>query len=200
MIDTIAAPTAKAALRAAALGRRDAIGPASRETASAAIAERAVASSPKRGPAVLAAYRAIRTEVDPAAIVDWALGAGHRGRAPGRSAIPPTLVFRHYQPGVPLAPAGFGTLAPDRQTAEVDPDVVVVPLAGFDRVGHRLGYGRGYYDRGLANAARARPQAADDRPCIRGQEVDAIPAEPHDVRLDWVVTENGAHRLPISFE
>jgi 5-formyltetrahydrofolate cyclo-ligase len=70
-----------------------------------------------------------------------------------------------------------------------EPDLILVPLVAFDRRGHRLGYGRGYYDRAIA-AARANGRRV---PLVglafAVQEVELIPAEPHDVRLDWVVTE-----------
>jgi 5-formyltetrahydrofolate cyclo-ligase len=65
-------------------------------------------------------------------------------------------------------------------------DLMVLPLAAFDPAGNRLGYGRGYYDR-LLGSATTRPLligAAFEIQCV-----DAIPHEPHDVRLDWIVTE-----------
>ncbi len=65
-----------------------------------------------------------------------------------------------------------------------------MPMVAFDRSGTRLGHGKGHYDRALAKLA-----ARGIRPKLVGiafaaQEVEVIPAEPHDVRLDWIVTEN----------
>jgi 5-formyltetrahydrofolate cyclo-ligase len=72
-------------------------------------------------------------------------------------------------------------------------DIVFVPLVGFDASGMRLGMGAGYYDRAFAFV---KPRGAWHRPKLIGvgfaaQRVAAIPAEPHDVRLDAVVTEAG---------
>jgi 5-formyltetrahydrofolate cyclo-ligase len=131
----------------------------------------------------------MRSEADPAPI----LAAAHRGSiAIGLPAILPGahLAFRRYVPGAPLASGGFGTLVPIADNELVDPELVIVPVVGFDRAGTRLGYGKGHYDRTIA-ALRARGL----RPPLVGiafsaQEVDTIPAEPHDARLDMIVTEN----------
>ena len=72
----------------------------------------------------------------------------------------------------------------------VDPDFILVPLAAFDRRGTRIGYGKGYYDMALGglHARGLRPRLVGVAFAV--QEVESIPREPHDVRLDWVVTEN----------
>lgn len=178
----------KAAFRADAMARRDALSPQARAAASAAIAERTIAIAEKLKPAVMAAYRAIRSEVDPDAIVDWALAKDIVVVLPAVSDAA-TLVFRRYRPGDALAAGGFGTLSPPRGAPEIDPDLVVSPMVAFDRSGTRLGHGRGFYDRCMW-ALRARGLS----PTLLGvgfsvQEVAAIPAEPHDVRMDFIVTE-----------
>jgi hypothetical protein len=71
------------------------------------------------------------------------------------------------------------------------PDVALVPLVGFDDAGFRLGYGGGYFDRTLAAAAR--------RPVAIGigyelAHIDTIHPQPHDIAMDWVVTERGIYR------
>ena len=189
MIPSADGQTAKPALRAAALARRDALGRPERAAASEAIATRAIAILTAAGPSVVAAYRAIRSEVDPAAIADWALGQRIAVALPAVSGGD-SLVFRTYRPGEPLTDAGFGTVAPGSQVPEVDPDVIVVPLAAFDRAGHRLGYGRGFYDRGVARLRERGLAPLTLGLAFAVQEVDAIAREPHDVRLDFVVTEN----------
>jgi 5-formyltetrahydrofolate cyclo-ligase len=89
-----------------------------------------------------------------------------------------------------LEPARFGLSVPPAAAGEVDPDVILVPLAGFDRRGHRLGYGAGHYDRALARLIAARPRLVLGL-AYAAQAVDAVPAEPHDRRLDAVLTETG---------
>jgi 5-formyltetrahydrofolate cyclo-ligase len=180
----------KSELRDQALRRRDATDPAFRSKASAAIgghvAPLLVALTPQR----IAAYVPMRSEADPGAIV----AAAHRlGAEIGLPVIAPgaSLVFRRYEPGHALVPGGFGTMIPVEDAPLLDPDLIIVPVVGFDTAGTRLGYGKGHYDRTIA-ALRARGH----RPPLIGiafavQEVDTIPHEPHDVRLDLIVTENG---------
>lgn len=102
-----------------------------------------------------------------------------------------TIVFRELLAGARLVDAGFGTCGPGPEAALVDPDIMLVPLAAFDRHGHRIGYGAGHYDRAIT-----RLRAGGAAPHLIGvafdtQEVDAVPYEPHDVRLDAVLTESG---------
>jgi 5-formyltetrahydrofolate cyclo-ligase len=65
---------------------------------------------------------------------------------------------------------------------------VLVPLAAFDRSGHRIGYGAGHYDRSLVPLRAAGPTVAIGL-AFAAQEIGAVPALPHDVALDYVLTE-----------
>ena len=103
------------------------------------------------------------------------------------------LDMRLWEQGAPLYPSGFGTLAPSEIAPRAEPDVVVMPLLGFDRRGTRLGYGGGYYDRTLA--------ASDPRPKTIGvgfelMRMKSIQPLPHDIPMDLVVTEAGVFRRP----
>jgi 5-formyltetrahydrofolate cyclo-ligase len=179
----------KSELRDQALRRRDATDPAFRAQASASIAARAAPLIAALSPRRIAAYVAMRSEADPLAIVE----AAHRlGAEIALPVIAPgaSLVFRRFEPGHVLVPGGFGTMVPVEAAPLLDPDLIIVPVVGFDRAGTRLGYGKGHYDRTIA-ALRARGL----RPPLVGiafsvQEVDTIPHEPHDVRLDLILTEN----------
>jgi 5-formyltetrahydrofolate cyclo-ligase len=70
-------------------------------------------------------------------------------------------------------------------------EYVLVPLAAFDGFGNRLGYGKGYYDRFLAQLPSTTTKIGL---AYSSQEVDEIPSEAHDVPLDLVITEHGIHR------
>jgi 5-formyltetrahydrofolate cyclo-ligase len=63
-----------------------------------------------------------------------------------------------------------------------------VPLAAFDRAGHRVGYGGGYYDRTFARLRQVKPVIAIGL-AFAVQEIPQVPALSHDVRLDFVLTE-----------
>ena len=98
------------------------------------------------------------------------------------------LVFRLSEPGQPLVPDALGILAPGMAAAEAWPDIVFTPVLAFDRRGGRLGQGGGYYDRTIA-ALRARKPVLVIGVAYAGQEVAEIPQEPHDERLDAILTE-----------
>ncbi len=98
------------------------------------------------------------------------------------------MTFRAWRADDPLAKGFGGIREPDPSAPLVTPDIVVVPLAAFDRRGFRIGYGKGHFDRTLG------PLAREERPLMVGyafalQEVEEVPRELHDVPLDAVVTE-----------
>src|ERR1700677_2629848 len=85
----------------------------------------------------------------------------------------------------------LGILEPSPAAAELIPDIMLVPLAAFDRAGHRIGYGAGHYDFTLAHVRKGKPIAAIGV-AFAVQEIAAVPALPHDVALDYVLTETQA--------
>lgn len=98
------------------------------------------------------------------------------------------LVFRHWFPGVEMQPKAHGIAEPVG-TDVAKPDVLVVPLVGFDDKGYRLGYGGGYYDRTIG--------AASPRPLLIGvgyelSRLHSIRPQAHDMPMDYIVTEAGA--------
>ncbi|MEJ0013692.1 MAG: 5-formyltetrahydrofolate cyclo-ligase [Bauldia sp.] len=178
----------KATLRAEAMARRDTLTTGVREAASVAIAHR-VAQLPEMARArTIAAYMPIWSEVDPRPIIAWAFEHGADVVLP--AVIGGTAMeFRRHRAGDALVAGRFGTMMPHADAEVVDPDVVVSPMVAFDRHGTRLGHGRGFYDRAIAllHAKGARPLLVGV--AFAAQEVAAIPTEPHDVRMDIIVTE-----------
>jgi 5-formyltetrahydrofolate cyclo-ligase len=180
--------TSKASLRAEATARRDTLTTGAREAASVAIAHRA-ASLPELARArVVAAYMPIWSEVDPRPIIAWAFERGLDVVLPAVVAGT-AMEFRRHRAGDPLTAGRFGTMMPHADAEVADPDVIVSPMVAFDREGTRLGHGRGFYDRAIALL-----HAKGIRPLLVGvafaaQEVPGIPAEPHDIRMDIIVTE-----------
>src|SRR6185369_1554619 len=101
------------------------------------------------------------------------------------------LAFREWTPATRLVPDRYGIPTP-ADGAWLVPELILLPLNGFDAAGYRLGYGGGFFDRTLA-ALHPRPLAVGV-----GFEVNrlaTIRPESHDQRLDWIVTEAGAFRM-----
>jgi 5-formyltetrahydrofolate cyclo-ligase len=104
----------------------------------------------------------------------------------GRRGTP--LVFRRWSAATPLVAGKMNIPEPPESAEIVVPDLLFVPLAAFDRRGHRIGYGAGYYDLTLA-ALRAEKRVVAVGLAYAAQEVLFIPSEAHDEPLDFVVTE-----------
>jgi 5-formyltetrahydrofolate cyclo-ligase len=95
------------------------------------------------------------------------------------------LAFRSWTKGDALTTGPFGLSEPSPQVELVMPATLIIPLAAFDRRGHRIGYGKGFYDRALADLPHARTIGL----AFATQEIDFVPDEAHDRALDYVVTE-----------
>lgn len=183
-------PTAsKDPLRATLRQCRDAIPVAQRAAWSEQLAAhgvdalRARVTSPG---AIVGAYWPIRSEADPRPLARALAALGARLALPVVDGD--AMHFRVWDRDDELVPAGFGALGPGPAAARLAPTIVLAPQLGFDAHGQRLGWGKGFYDRYLAQCAA--------RPFVVGiafacQQVVAIPSEPHDHRLDAVLTESG---------
>ena len=178
----------KETLRREALARRDAIAPEQRAALSAQIVLQIAAVIAERRPRYVAAYASIRSEVDTLALLDLMIEQSSVACLP--AVIGERMVFRSWTPGSPLKPGPLGAPEPPAEAAEVMPDLVVAPVAAFDRQGGRLGYGHGFYDKAVA-ALRAEGRAVWLVGAAFGvQQVDTIPLEPHDIPLDLIATES----------
>jgi 5-formyltetrahydrofolate cyclo-ligase len=99
------------------------------------------------------------------------------------------LIMRAWSFGQPLASGVWGIREPLADAPEVLPVVLLVPLLAFDRHGHRIGYGAGYYDMTIT-ALRAQKRVTAVGLAFAAQEIERVPTTPHDARLDLVLTEN----------
>jgi 5-formyltetrahydrofolate cyclo-ligase len=100
------------------------------------------------------------------------------------------LSMRAWKFGDELVPGQWGIREPTPESPAVAPDIFIVPFAAFDRRGYRIGYGAGYYDMTIA-ALKAKKKVLTVGFGFAAQEIPQCPVEPHDQRLDFVLTEKG---------
>jgi 5-formyltetrahydrofolate cyclo-ligase len=181
------ATLSKADLRTAALAKRDALSDEQRAAAAQAMAKRALPFEIAPG-TVVSGYSPIRNEIDPAPLMRHLAGLGAKLALPVVLARGKSLVFRAWSPDDRLMLGPLGIPEPSPAAAEVIPDIMLVPLAAFDRQGHRIGYGAGHYDYTLEHLRKAKAIIAIGT-AFAVQEIKAVPAQPHDVALDYVLTE-----------
>lgn len=177
----------KAVLRRAALGRRREIHQKSAASAAAKLAER-LSDEIDRTHKTIAGYWPIGNEIDCRPALEEMAAIGHDIVLPVVAGQGQVLLFRQWKPGETLESGPFGTSHPGRRALVRTPDLLLLPLVAFDQVGHRLGYGAGYYDRTLWALRRDGGVLAvgvgyDE------QEIEHIPADDHDEIMDAVVTD-----------
>lgn len=178
----------KADIRAGALARRALVSGQVRAEFAASLARDGVSFAQSHGARIIGLYHAIRDEADPSVLLTRLAAAGMATALPVTQARGEPLVFRRWRPGDPLVRGPWGIGEPVPHLPACAPDVLFMPLAAFDRQGHRIGYGGGHYDRALAQLS-ARRKIIAVGVAFSVQEVAALPQEPHDQRLDFVVTQ-----------
>lgn len=172
----------KAAARAEAFARRAEAFAAGQGQAAEILADYL---APHKGK-VLSGYMPMRSEIDPLPAM-----AAHQGPVgvPVIVAKAAPLRFREWSPGCRMVEGTFKALVPE-EGAWLEPEVVIVPMLAFDARGYRLGYGGGFYDRTL-ELLRARGPVLAVGFAFAAQEMDEVPIDQFDQRLDAVVTERG---------
>ena len=181
------ATLSKGDLRAAALAKRDALSDEQRADAAKALASRKLPFEIVPG-MVVSGYSPIRSEIDPTPLMRKLAEQGVRLALPAVMARGKSLAFRAWSPDDRLMMGPLGILEPSPAAAELIPDIMLVPLAAFDSLGHRIGYGAGHYDYTLAHLRKIKAIAAIGI-AFAVQQIKAVPAQPHDVALDYVLTE-----------
>jgi 5-formyltetrahydrofolate cyclo-ligase len=187
MPDAAEVQTEKAQLRAEALARRDALPAAARQAAAAAIANRAFPVAVTPG-TIVSGFSPMNSEINPVPLMRKLSDAGAQLALPVVQARGKPLIMRAWHFGAPLKAGQWGIREPTPDAAEVAPDILIVPLAAFDRAGHRIGYGAGYYDLTI-NALRAKKKIVAVGIAYAVQEIPKVPTTERDARLDLVLTE-----------
>jgi 5-formyltetrahydrofolate cyclo-ligase len=178
----------KRALRRDALARRRAIEPAARDAFSRRLAEEGLRLARLWRPTIVSAFHPLGDEPDTAPLLTALAEAGFATALPTVIGRGSPLIFRLWRPGEPTRGGAMSIREPLESAPAVDPDLLFVPLACFDRQGNRIGYGAGYYDRTLSRLRAMKPVHAAGV-AYGVCEIAAVPYEAHDQSLDAVVTE-----------
>jgi 5-formyltetrahydrofolate cyclo-ligase len=177
----------KAELRRMAMARREALPATDRVAAAQAIAARGMPVKVTPG-MVVSGYSPLKSEISPIPLLRLCADAGAELALPVVMGRGKPLVMRAWAFGAPLASGVWGIREPTPAAPEVFPDILIVPLLVFDRRGHRIGYGAGYYDMTIARLRDMKPVTAIGI-AFAAQEIDEVPTTPRDARLDLVLTE-----------
>lgn len=182
-------------MRREILRARDLLSAGEREKLSRAIHEQLWRIEEFRAAAVIFSYVQFRSEVETLPLINRCLALGKQVAVP--LTIPGEILEPYLlkDPELDLRPGYCSIPEPDpARLALLDPElieVIILPGSVFDRQGGRLGYSGGYYDRFLANRA---PRAIRIGLAYQLQVVPEVPLLSHDMRLDFLVTEQGVVR------
>ncbi len=186
--------TAKQALREKMILRRAQLGPEARAAGARALADSGLNFLSTPPGAKISGYAAIGDELDPSALLQALAALGNPIALPVTIEKDKPLIFRSWQPGAPLHEGSFNVPEPGGEAPELIPDIVLAPMLAFDARGYRLGYGAGYYDRTLA-ALRDKKTIIAIGLAFDASQVDEVPHDEHDQRLDWVLTPSGPIKI-----
>jgi len=177
----------KAKLRHESLARRDVLPPDERAKAAETIAARDLPLAPRPG-LIVSGFMPIRSEINPLPLMRRYAEAGAQLVLPAIDGRGKPLRLRAWKIGDMLVTGQWNIREPAPAAPELVPDLMLVPLAVFDRRGHRIGYGAGYYDMTIAKARAQKPVLAVGV-AFAVQEAPEVPNLARDEPLDLVLTE-----------
>jgi 5-formyltetrahydrofolate cyclo-ligase len=177
----------KSVLRAAALAKRDAMPAAERQAAAEAITARGLPVDITPG-MIVSGFMPMKSEINPLPLLRKFSAAGAQLALPCIAGRGKPLIMRGWKFGDAFKAGQWGIREPVPEAPEVAPDILIVPLACFDRAGHRIGFGAGYYDMTI-RALRQKKKIVAIGIAFAAQEIAAVPATERDERLDFVLTE-----------
>jgi 5-formyltetrahydrofolate cyclo-ligase len=180
---------AKTELRRELLKRRDSIPSHVRAAAAQTIADRALPIELLSG-MLVSGYSPLKSEINPLPLMRRFAEAGAQLALPVVAGRGQPLIMRAWAFDQELGAGVWGIREPKPESPEVFPDILIVPLLGFDGRGHRIGYGAGYYDMTITRLRTLKPIIALGV-AFAAQEIDELPTSPRDARLDLVLTEHG---------
>ena len=174
-------------LRMAARQARALVTPAERDMAGKHVSSLLVESFDFDGK-IVSVYWPIGDELDTRTFIKTASDAGVTLCLPVVLSRNAPLIFRKWISEAHLEAGPHNTRHPGSDAPELVPDILIVPLLGFNRQGVRLGYGGGFFDRTLAKVRKNKEILAIGL-AYAVQEMAKLPVDAHDQPLDWVVTE-----------
>jgi len=198
----------KKKIRARLLRKRDSILPEEKSQKDAAIRERLFGLEEFNRTKSLLAYVSFRSEVDTTGFLQDLLNSGKKLVLPAVDPGHKVLKLYEVKSTSELEYGYMGILEPgvreNREVSLSEVDIVIIPGAGFDLKGNRLGYGGGYYDKLLSEirsqVSGIRKKELNQDPqsptpflialAYEEQIVEEIPSEPHDIKMDMIITEN----------
>jgi 5-formyltetrahydrofolate cyclo-ligase len=175
------------ATRLRLLEERRALAADERDALSARIRDHVLAALDGQLPATLGVYWPIHGELNFSPIAEAVLANGGKVGLPVVVQKAAPVEFWNWRHGERLVRGQWDIPVPKERDVLL-PEVLIVPLVGFDGARYRLGYGGGYYDRTLA-AATPRPRTIGV--AVNSARLATIYPQAHDIPMDVVVTESG---------
>ena len=167
---------------------RRALSQPEQEAAARAVDAQLSAFEPYRAARVVMAYMAFRGELSLEPLIQRAMEEGKTLVLP-RCESDGIMTARRLRAMSELSPGAYGLLEPDASCEIIAPaqiDLILVPGVAFDRMGHRLGQGAGYYDRFLPQTQAVRVGVCHDFALL-----EHVPVKAHDIPMDYVMTTGG---------
>ena len=138
---------------------------------------------------LIAAYFPMPYEADCQDIIEWLYNNSYKVLLPVVSKSKDHLLFNEWKPNSILRKNDYGITEIDNNIF-YDPHIIIVPLLAFDKMGNRLGYGEGWYDKTLAYYSTKNSQVVSVGLGYSFQEVEKVPCAKHDIPLQSIITEN----------
>ena len=146
------------------------------------------------GKCKIGSYFSFRNEISTKLVHELLFSLGFEISLPCINDKDQNLIFRNWKVNDGLVKNKYGILQPKEDAIEDHPEMIIVPLVGFSMLGYRLGYGGGYYDR-FIDVKNKSKKIITVGFGYSFQEVNDLPIESHDQKLNWILTEKYLYKV-----
>ena len=140
---------------------------------------------------VVAGFYPFRNEINTLPLLKVFISNGYKTCLPVTPLEEKILQFREWTPKKNLIRGKYGILEPNQDCNTIEPDLLLVPLLAYDKFGHRLGYGGGYYDQTLKILISRKKNITSIGVAFKIQRFKKLPVDTFDIPLDAVIDEDG---------
>ena len=144
---------------------------------------------------IIASFVSIKTEISTKVLNNYIIKKNKILCLPTIKKESKKLIFRKYDVKKDLIVGKYGIKEPDKINEELLPDLIFTPCLAFDKIGYRLGYGGGYYDRTFSYFKKIKHKFVSVAVAFDDQKIEKVIHDSNDQKINYILTEKKLYKV-----